>query len=130
MVGNEQDQALLKARLAREIPLILRLKGTIVTRLHAMGMYQFDSTVDNGLVDFELRKDPYDQSESLCAQWINGHGEKCGNLQILGNGQLYAEFDVLLDHPTDERWFIEAITAWGSNGELRTDLQLLQALGQ
>lgn len=123
------QHAKVKERLNREIPLIVGLKGALVSKLRAMGFHQFDNTIDHGLVDFELKTDPYDKSQSLCAKWINARGEPCGNLQILGNGQLYAEFDLLVDHPRDTRWFIESITAWGRSGEIVTDLQLLESLG-
>ena len=43
-------------------------------------------------------------------------------------GQAFAGFDVLLPHPRKPAWVIEAVTAWGRVGALKSELRLLPAL--
>lgn len=75
----------------------------------------------------ELR-DPYSGELSLHGEWRNASGVLCGSLDYRTDGTLYLEHDVLQAHPTDKRWIIEAITAWGSIDSLRTEPRLIPAL--
>lgn len=77
----------------------------------------------------ELRRDPFDGSEALYGEWFSPEGRRLGNVMIHADGKLYAEFDVVKPHPTDRRWFVEAVTAWGSRGAIKTELKLLPTLG-
>jgi len=51
-----------------------------------------------------------------------------GNLIAHAGGEFFAEYDVLCVHPNDRRWFVEAVTAWGRPGVIKTELRLLPAL--
>ncbi|OBS09178.1 hypothetical protein Thpro_021506 [Acidihalobacter prosperus] len=75
-----------------------------------------------------LRRDPADGSMALVMEWRNAEGYRCGELVVNADGSLYAECDVLRPHPTDSRWFVEAITAWGRAGAINTEPRLLQAV--
>ena len=77
----------------------------------------------------ELRKDPFDGSEALYSEWRGLDGRRIGNALIRADGNLYAELDVIQPHPTDQRWFVEGVSAWGSKGAIKTELKLLPALG-
>lgn len=77
----------------------------------------------------ELREDPFDHSLALYAEWRSEGGGYLGSILLTGDGQVYAEFDVLLPHPGKPQWVIEAVTAWGRPGELKSELRLLPALG-
>lgn len=78
----------------------------------------------------ELRWDGYDQSHALFMEWRSASGGYLGNLVVHGNGQSYAEFDVLVPHPRQSQWFVEAVTVWGVQGALKSELRLLPALGE
>lgn len=77
----------------------------------------------------ELREDPYDRSQALYAEWRDAGGALLGSLLVHADGQAFAEFDVLLAHPRRPQWVIEAVTAWGRVGALKSELRLLPALG-
>jgi len=80
------------------------------------------------LADYSIQVDPFDKSESLLGVWRDKHGSKQGEIQIREDGRIYAEVDVIRNHPTDVRWFVESVTAWGSKDNIKTELRLLPAL--
>lgn len=77
----------------------------------------------------ELREDPYDHSRALYAEWRSAGGALLGSLLVHADGQAFAEFDVLRPHPRKPLWMVEAVTAWGRLGALKSELRLLPALG-
>ncbi len=76
----------------------------------------------------EVRVDPFDRSECFYSEWRSAQGDFLGSMQINGDGQVYAEFDVLLAHPHEPAWLVEAVAAWGWPGALKSELRLLPAL--
>lgn len=98
--------------------------------LSAMGMdcQSLPRIETTGLVYSEQR-DPYSGEVSLQGEWHDNHGVLCGSLSYRENGSLYIEHDILQPHPTDQRWIIEAITAWGLPSELNIEPKLMPALG-
>lgn len=78
--------------------------------------------------NYELRFDSYDKTTSLYGEWKDGDGYKCGSVLIHQGGQVFAEWDVVCPHPSDKRWFIESVTAWGKAGALGSELGLLEAV--
>jgi hypothetical protein len=81
------------------------------------------------LAKTERSKDPYSGEETLCLFWQNLRGHRIGQILFHGNGSFYAEYDVVLPHPTDARWFVEGVTAWGHNDVIKSEAKLLPALG-
>lgn len=77
-----------------------------------------------------VQTDAYDQSQSLHLEWRTPSGGYLGQFLVHANQQCYAEFDVFLPHPTKPEWVVEAATAWGLAGNLKTELRLLPALGE
>lgn len=75
-----------------------------------------------------LRRDPSDGSMALVMEWRDDKGYRCGELVVNADGSLYAECDVLRPHPTDSRWFVEAVIAWGRSGAIHSEPRLLQAV--
>ncbi len=76
----------------------------------------------------ELRVDSFDQNETWFGEWRDHSGLLQGSISIHGNGQAYAQFDVLCPHPQKSRWYVEAVTAWGSSQQIKSELQLLPAV--
>ena len=81
-----------------------------------------------GMHNQQLRIDDFDGNQSLYAEWQNTDGHCLGSLLIHGTGQVYAELDVLQDHPTNRKWFVESVTCWGGSDALNCELGLLPAL--
>ncbi|WP_226685684.1 hypothetical protein [Stutzerimonas stutzeri] len=76
----------------------------------------------------EVRIDPFDRSECFYSEWRSARGDFLGSMQINGDGQVYAEFDVLLAHPHQPAWMVEAVAVWGWPGALKSELRLLPVL--
>lgn len=74
------------------------------------------------------QRDPANASQNLTGQWLH-KGRPRGSLQLLHDGNGYAEFDVLEPHPSRPRWFIEAVTVWGHEGALCSEPRLLPMPG-
>jgi len=79
--------------------------------------------------EFELSRDPYDGQDSLKGVWRNTQGHSIGNVLFYPDGTFYAEYDVVRPHPTNKRWFVEAITVWGRGSNLKAEARLLPSLG-
>lgn len=60
--------------------------------------------------------------------WRNHLNERVGKIIFNSDGSYYAEYDLCVRHPSQQRWFIEAVTAWGRGGEVRAEPRLLPAL--
>ena len=78
---------------------------------------------------FDLEKDPYSGENSLRGDWFNERQGRLGSMLFHADGSFFAEYDVVHPHPTDRRWFIEAITAWGRDGVIKSEARLLPAIG-
>jgi hypothetical protein len=78
--------------------------------------------------EFELTSDPYDGQDSLKGIWFNPQRHTIGSVLFYADGTFYAEYDVVRPHPTDRRWFVEAITVWGRGSTLKTEARLLPNL--
>jgi hypothetical protein len=85
-------------------------------------------TIELQAAKFSVIKDPADGSECLSGIWLTDKGMQLGSIQFNGDDSFYAEFDVLQPHPRDKRWFVEAVTAWGTEAQIKTELRLLEAV--
>jgi len=77
---------------------------------------------------FTTPKDPYSGVESICGVWRNAQGYRVGEITFHGDGSFYAEYDVGMPHPTNHRFFVESITAWGRENVIKAEAKLLPAL--
>ena len=74
---------------------------------------------------FRLERDPASGSDSLLGEWLDARGYRIGMLLFHGDGSFFAEHDIVRQHPTDPRWFVEAVNAWGRNGVIRAEPRLI-----
>lgn len=93
------------------------------------GLSDVLETEPRPLVATQLRRDPYDGTDAVYGEWRDPNGRLLGNLILHADGKVFAELDVMRPHPTDTRWFVEGVTAWGNPGALKAELKLLPALG-
>lgn len=119
----------LEQRLLEAEPLFAEIWQALAGLLSAAGVEQPLAVAGTPHTRDELRVDSFDQNESLYAEWRTPGGSYQGSILVHGNGQVFAEFDVLLAHPRKPAWMIEAVTAWGCRGALKGELRLLPALG-
>lgn len=85
--------------------------------------------IDFNAASFELDTDPYTQKQALQGKWYLDKHRKVGEIIFHVDGSFYAEYDVVQPHPKDKRWFVEAMTAWGNEGNIKTDARLLPMQG-
>ncbi len=111
-------------------PLLEQLWQVLASCLQSSGIAQPLAAAGQPATHAELREDPFDHSQTLYLEWRTAAGQYLGNVLVHGNDQLFAEFDVLLPHPHKPQWFVEAATAWGKCGALKSELRLLSALGE
>jgi hypothetical protein len=78
----------------------------------------------------ETRRDPFSGEDSFIGTWTLPNGQKAGEIKLHADGSFYAEYDIVLPHPTDKRWFVEGVTAWGRDDVIKSELKLLAALGE
>ncbi|HEX4975629.1 MAG TPA: hypothetical protein VFV48_07080 [Pseudomonadales bacterium] len=114
-------------RLRHEHETILTVWSVLRQTLLAKGFDDTMSVQTRRLSRYELRRDTLDDSESFYGEWRSANAQLEGTVLIHANGQVYAEFDVLKPHPTDKRWFVEAVTAWGRNNMLKSELKMMPA---
>ena len=80
------------------------------------------------LAEYAIHTDPFEKTDTLIGVWKDERGTRLGEIQIRADGSVYAEVDVVRNHPKDVRWFVEAVTAWGQPDALKTELRLLPAI--
>lgn len=103
-----------------------RLLGEIFKLGFAEG--QFAPLPEYAQADFSTARDPFSGDETLIARWRNERGHEIGSVKFHGDGTFYAEFDVLRPHPSDPRWFVEGVTAWGKGETIKAEPKFLAAL--
>lgn len=79
-------------------------------------------------VRFTSVTDPFSQQLGYEGVWLNARGDLCGTLTINSDGSFYAEYDLFCPHPSDARWFVEMVTAWGDAASLRCEAQMIPSL--
>lgn len=75
-----------------------------------------------------LIKDPCDGKTTLVGEWLRSRGKVIGSVVIHDNGQLFAELDVLQPLPNDGTLFVDAVLAFGTSGDLHSELRIGLAL--
>lgn len=74
---------------------------------------------------FEMSRDPASGEYSLIGTWRDKNGMKQGTILFHGDGSFFAEYDVVCEHPKKPQWFVEAVTAWGNAGLIKSESRLL-----
>ncbi len=80
---------------------------------------EFDKAV------YSVNVDPFDGSETLIACWRDEAGIQQGEMQLRSDDSLFAEVNVVRQHPYKPQWFVEGVTAWGTLACIKTELKLL-----
>ena len=74
---------------------------------------------------YRLSTDPASGLDSLLGEWRDAKGQKQGELTFHADGSFYAEYDVIRTHPRSNRWFVEAVSAWGRGSDIRAEPRLM-----
>lgn len=124
--GKPLDE--LDTRLLTEADTIEELRNKLIAECRRYDCEELIPAIEQPLVNPELRKDSFEGTQSLFAEWRTASGALLGYILIHGGGQVYGEFDVLKPHPQKSRWVIEAFTLWGEAGAIKAEPRLLPAL--
>ena len=81
--------------------------------------------IELATLNFTKVIDPGNQQPGYEGVWRNARNDRCGCLTFNSDGSFYAEYDLFCSHPHDARWFIEMVTAWGKDGTLRVEAQMI-----
>jgi len=68
---------------------------------------------------FAEQTDPYTGESSLVGTWRGG--ARFGTVTLFPDGRLFAEYQVLLPHPAQPGYYVEAVQVWGRAGALKGD---------
>jgi hypothetical protein len=79
-------------------------------------------------VNFIRVIDPGNHLPGFEGIWRNVREARCGSLTFNSDGSFYAEYDLFCPHPTDTRWFVEMVTAWGRGDEIKVEAQMIRSL--
>jgi hypothetical protein len=74
---------------------------------------------------YRLDRDPSNATLSLIGEWRDRRGIKLGELRFHADGSFFVEQDVARPHPRRAQWFVEAVSAWGRDGTIRSEARLL-----
>jgi len=79
---------------------------------------------DQNGIEYNLLKDDLSGDYSLQGIWNN----RQGMLLFHPDGTFFAEYDVVKPHPQKSQWFVEAITVWGKDSEIKAEPKLIPAV--
>ena len=68
---------------------------------------------------FAEEVDPYSQEVSVIATWRGK--QRYGTVTFFPDGRVFAEYQVLLGHPTREDSYVESVQVWGRPEKLSGD---------
>jgi len=116
----------LKQRIINDQPLAAALCRALREEAAKLG---FDAdtvpTPDPAAAVHRLERDKVSGSTTLVAEWQDRHGYRIGMLLIHGDGSFFAEYDIVKPHPAKPRMFVEAVEAWGRDGDIRCEARLM-----
>lgn len=117
---NELDE---KVEQNRE--LVVTICDALEREIDKLGLQEKPQVPQWDSAQFKLLHDPALGMESLEVLWLGGRGEKLGSATLHGDGTFFAEYDVIQPHPQRSKWFVEAVSAWGAPGVLKSEARLL-----
>lgn len=102
-----------------------RICDTLLGEMDKLGLKRDMINPSLERASFELSRDPSTGENSLIGVWRDKNGLKQGTILFHADGSFFAEYDVVCEHPKKHNWFVEAVTAWGNSGLLKSESRLL-----
>ncbi|HYN76616.1 MAG TPA: hypothetical protein VES73_02345 [Lamprocystis sp. (in: g-proteobacteria)] len=107
-------------------PLAQAIRAALAAELDKLGFAPGSIPVGNpDDAAYRLERDPACGEHSLVGEWRDALGQKLGGLVFHEDGSFFVEYDVIRTHPRNDRWFVEAVNAWGRNSDIRAEPRLL-----
>jgi hypothetical protein len=114
----------LDIRIEELTPLVAAVCRTLRDEVHRLGIDDV-SIGEFGDAAFWLDMDPASGKPSLIGEWRDDKGMKVGGMAFHADGSFFAEHDVIRTHPSKPRFFVEAVTAWGRDQDIKSEPRLL-----
>jgi hypothetical protein len=118
-MSDAQATAREKSTLGRSICVVLEAE------IKKLGLDEVFPAPEWDRARFSIHRDPALGKESLGALWLGPNGAKLGSVILHPDGSFFAEYDIIRPHPHRKKWFIEAVTAWGRDGVIKSEPRLL-----
>jgi hypothetical protein len=115
----------LPAELEEVAQRVVRALGQEAERFTAVGA---TPKIELAAVQFTRVVDPGNQLPGYEGIWRNARNDRCGTLTFNSDNSFYAEYDLFCPHPRDTRWFVEMVTAWGRDEDVRCEVKLIPGL--
>jgi YD repeat-containing protein len=116
-----------QARYEQIAPLALAIRTALLAELGKLGFAPGTVTIaDPASATYRLEWDRASDAHGLIGEWRDPQGRKQGELAFHADGSFFVEYDVIRTHPRDERWFVEAVNAWGRDADIRAEPRLLR----
>lgn len=107
-------------------PLAQAIRTALTAQLDKLGFIPGSVPVgDPAIAAYRLERDPACGEHALVGEWRDHQGQKQGGLVFHQDGSFFVEYDVIRTHPRDDRWFVEAVNAWGRGADIRAEPRLL-----
>lgn len=120
---NDSELAL---RIEQSTPLLVAVCRRLRDEVERLGFDVTDVLIgDVGDALYRLENDPASGQPSLIGEWRDDKGMKLGGLALHADGSFFAEHDVIRTHPSKPSFFVEAVTAWGRDSEIKSEPRLL-----
>ena len=84
--------------------------------------------IELSAVQFVRVIDPGNQLPGYEGVWRNSRNDRCGALTFNSDNSFFAEYDLFCPHPRDTRWFVEMVTAWGRDADVRCEVKLIPSM--
>lgn len=115
----------IKTRYAQIEDLGHKICDTLLFEMDKLGLKRDMINPSLERASFDLSRDPASGEHSLIGVWRDKNGLKQGTILFHADGSFFAEYDVVCEHPKKEQWFVEAVTAWGNSGLIKSESRLL-----
>ena len=112
-------------RLEQLLPVGLQVCEALRNEVYKMGFPISRIDPDIQRAEYSLSRDPASGEDSLIGIWRDPKGHKQGEILFHADGSFFAEYDVIAEHPGNNRWFVEAVTAWGRDTHIKAEAKLL-----
>jgi len=122
------ETPLLQKRLLEARPICEAAVAGMRQELGKLGLAEEVELMQVEAAEFSISTDPSDASESLTGLWRDGRGFYIGSIVVHADNSFFAEYGMAVPHPKKSGWFIDAITAWGRDGVVKSEPRLLPTL--
>lgn len=126
--AEKLEEPSMQERLVEARPICESAIVSMRQALEKLGLAREVELMEVDAADFTLSTDPSNGSQSLIGVWKDSRGFYVGSIVVHSDNSFFAEYGMAAPHPKKHGWFIDAITAWGRDGVVKSEPRLLPTL--